>query len=762
MLQKDYAIAVASLVLFFSLIPILILVSNIVKYRSGSSDQGEHPSLEMAPHIKSALERHERLHTDPFSGDPELKKAFLHEFNEEFPEFNWEEYKNMLVKEREKFLAIEAKEKHEEAEKEEFRKMIETDTKKAFLTLIELQDKWGILINQFVSNNIPHDELNEARVRCLSRVLIMENECSKSKANKTWGPLFQAISAATKFPISRELSEAIPTLPQTNLILAPSFIIKPDPKTINQAIQNLLEKLYERFPNDVDFYQSLLKLLPISEEARKEFLDKVFPKDYFLSNLLRLLEIQNGLPKLLSQIKTSNEKIDELKAQIAAYNSSSSALRETALRMMKVKGGDAMITRGEFYCSIARATLIPLGGELVHFLFHTPITKEILSVLSNGPLLLNGKIEFVNPDSTIALLLDSLHNCLLEKTLDFSDDLIKKVIEQFAPDSLPHPRAFTSVKRKKGSFPYKEKFKIDFIYSFDVPEPKPEFTEFVNDFAFDGKTPIEIPIKSDKVEIPNPTEDDLFKPYIDSISAEGLKFLFHVANFIYPEYVHVCDSKSGQKPFKYDQFESKLLGVPGAMQLLFQRDIHGFRSFEETQTNEGRFFMPTVNIDPRTMRLMAKFHSLQLANGVGITTRFQAQLFKLGRTLYINNNYLNRDAFINQYRYFMGIPMLAFDGTVLGGSEVSVPKELLGDNFNHLTLRAAQMCIATRLISGFDAYINFLNCVYEKDDVIKGGLFTRFDTNLVNSSIFFNEKQKLSTNYFSSNAFDIKSTKWIK
>ena len=777
--KKDYFVILASLVLFFSIIPFLILITSIVSYRSGSSDQEIQHDSGLPPHIKAAFEKHEQLLTDPFHS-PDLKEAFKDYFREDLvenlPEFNLKEHLELLKKEGEEALTAEAKKKSEEKEKKKFIENL--DIKKEVLESIKLQNNLGISIKQYAGKIIPFDALNLACIHYSKHSYLLNSACTHF-VNDEARELYRAVKKVIENPISKELLEAFVQHPEESKPVASLFSTLPKAEDTNQMIQNLLKRLKERFPNDQEFYQDLFPLLPIEKEDRENFLKKIFPTDYFLKGLLGMLDSQNGLSRTLSRVIFVNEPFENFKSQFAAYNTRTLALREAALNMMNEEKKDPKMLMMSFYNSIARATYIPLELELVHFLlssfsdnkFSSVLTKSDLakfelvkSELAKGPFLAeNGKIALVNPDSTIALLLVSIHNCLIEKSLSFPDYQLERLFNYFLPQSLPNPNAFTSYigEDEGNAIPSYKKYRDNFTYSFKEPkhdlEPLPKFS---NGIAFNEES-----IKISSKE--KPTVEDLFgmpdesKPTMEpeitptsDVSPDGLRFLSEVTESIYSSIYNF--SHSSVQRIEYDQFDSKDLGIPGAIQLLFQKRIHGLRSFLETHTKDHRYFVPSIHIDPFTMRLMAKFHSLQLAAGVGITTRLQSNLFNLVRKAYINS-LVNDDPAVSNYRNRMGIPMLKYHGAVFGGSNIELPPELLGGkdgDYDRIALRATRLCYLSRLISGFDAYIGFLNSVCEQHNILLlKDLFPRFDANLVDSEKFIDSPQ----NYFSSKAFEITS-----
>ena len=497
------------------------------------------------------------------------------------------------------------------------------------------------------------------------------------------------------------------------------------------------------------YYPEVIKI----ENVRGFLMDKIaklvetrgFRLD-FLNLIFEILSSQNRLAESLS------EGIF-LRENLKTYKKSSIEVREAMSKFIsypELNERDSCLKNLAY--AIWRLTYTPCSKLFIERLLTEekfPEHYHSLLIEGEGAFLADGKkLAFVNPDVTIALLMDTLNDALSPNFTPYLEedpqDTINRILNLLPDTSIITVSALSSedpdipfLRNKNYDFsspllnlalPFKEKIKET------LPVPNPNNVK-------------ELHFKS------NLDESDLFDNEI--LSEESTNFMKFFGDQILGEIIEQDDTKvfkdfltrynnpytwkgiidSGRNPnLDEEAFYSNV--IYGALQLLYLQstpDPLKLKSFIKVAHN----FRPTVHIDPRSMAILAACHYHQMSRKIGVTLPLDIELSNKGSRIFVQNVY-KKNNIPSEYINSMGIPMVTYEGKILGISNISLPKELtapfetLAKNLND---RALSVCLKSRMLTSFDAYIEYFNRLCPDPYFFEAQLyFNRLDSHLIENN----------------------------
>ena len=110
--------------------------------------------------------------------------------------------------------------------------------------------------------------------------------------------------------------------------------------------------------------------------------------------------------------------------------------------------------------------------------------------------------------------------------------------------------------------------------------------------------------------------------------------------------------------------------------------------------------------------------------GLVLLQLFRPLFSQMGDINFVIDNFLgppeNPSTILTENQFQFGIPMVSYDGKILGPSNIKCPNELIASDFaKKMATRAIRLGIFSRITDGLDIYYNFFEQLYKGD----GGSF---------------------------------------
>ena len=463
--------------------------------------------------------------------------------------------------------------------------------------------------------------------------------------------------------------------------------MKKNPFRHTRELQIAFENYFDENLNEI-----FPKFSPEEIQKTQKFLSE-YPK--VIDNLIKL---QNNLAiSLKSSDQTSISK------SIADYKEYSSSVRETGYQILcEADSRDNYPQVKRSICwAILKATYIPFMPDLISALADKSVSADTHRLLTKGegaflPEPGEEKVAQVNPDSTVFLLLESI---ISDKDRnDRNPSYLDSLFKNLKSDSLTY---YLKYRDYFSLFMKDSIFNLEVKYHFPLISPGPKKYSKNIPLAQHIKMVLHTQIERINFKKPITMSDVLDSDALTENESEFLKLVSETilgvgVNTQYERASHltelnsklgkICDQISRMnyywdgftlgdnfKPHvDQESFNNNI--VYGLLQILYQKkNKQDFPHFSRFLENGRYFFVPSPNIDPETLIILAACHHHQIINKIGLTL----PLFPLPLANCLKIPPLQEEILNAKYDKIVGIPMNSSWGEVKGASLAEYPPELL-------------------------------------------------------------------------------------
>ena len=436
------------------------------------------------------------------------------------------------------------------------------------------------------------------------------------------------------------------------------------------------------------------------ERLRK--LKKSLTSPNYLEIPTEFARLQDMISDSLSQSKGSDS--DRVKEAILSYKEYSSSIRKLGFGLISDEKTDKN-TKSIIY-TLLRLSYIPFSEKLTATLVKETISDKVHQLLienEGGFLSDEGKVALVNPDSSIILFIDTLRACS-PASLPDEFNIIDKVFG-------PKQEYLYTCRRL-----YRAKIwsKTGFTFPLSSSGIRPDIPEFETTFGLAHHTKDSI----EKVDFAKSItmEDIIEKKYqtvneqefLESVSQKMLNLAGELwkRNFVWEGFDLGSDLR---KRVDLEAFNRNV--VYGLMQMIYLKNVkmdeYEYQHFTLMIENGKTFYIPSFEIDPKTMFILAACHHHQMINRIGLTIPLHRSFFL---DKFIEDRFVNNPKLDDKYGNAMGVPMLSHGGKVVGPSRVSCPPDLMQDEFGReIAKRASRLCIESRLATALQYYSEYFD-----------------------------------------------------